>query len=97
MSYLIPAPKEVRMSESRLDATNLNDLRIVTDGRDGGSVPMRNYSARTAEIDVYFRDLDRELISLMPGYDWAVGNVAWLTSKPILLALAELKGVSIVV
>ena len=48
-------------------------------------------------VRVFFRNLEEELIELINQADLIVGCVAWLTSEPILDALAKTKGVSIVV
>jgi hypothetical protein len=75
---------------------NLNELMIPADCP-GGAQPARNFSTRTGQIDVFFRDLDARLIELIDDAEVVVGCVAWLTHAGILSALARKKGVSIVV
>lgn len=60
--------------------------------------PARDNSASTGEVDVHFRNLESKLISMIHDADLVVGCAAWLTSTPILDALAGVPhGVSIVV
>lgn len=47
--------------------------------------------------EVYFKNLEQHLIDHIENADIVVGCVAWLTSVPILQALARKKGVSVVV
>jgi len=77
---------------------NLQRLRI-SDADDRAGVPLSNYNAKSQDekISVYFRDLESHLIEYIQEADIVLGCVAWLTSEPILKALAHLKGVSIIV
>lgn len=75
---------------------NLNDLGIDTDGP--RLQPLRDYSLEDEGIAVHFRDLESRLISLIHEAQLVVGCVAWLTSNPILDALANVpSGVSLIV
>lgn len=78
-------------------ATNLNTLAIATDG-DPRPLGRNNFHAPEADVTVYFRDLETELIRQIESAQAVIGCVAWLTSEPILSALANVpNGVSIVV
>ncbi len=48
-------------------------------------------------INVYFKNLEQELINKIEEADIVVGCVAWITSKPILEALSKKRAVAIVV
>ena len=75
---------------------NLNDLGIDTDGPH--LQPLQDYSQQDEDIAVHFRDLESRLIGLIQEAQLVVGCVAWLTSNPILDALAKVpSGVSLVV
>lgn len=77
--------------------TNLNMMAIPTDDE---PQPLRcnNTDAFDTRVQVYFRDLEKELIREIKSAKAVVGCVAWLTSEPILDALAKVPfGVSIVV
>lgn len=54
-------------------------------------------SAVTPEIEVYFDGHEERLVSIINQSDVVVGCVAWLTSKPLLQALAGCNAVSLVV
>lgn len=65
-----------------------------------GLRPLADHSVSVitqSPVHVHFRDLESHLIQYIKMYPVVVGCVAWLTSKPILDALATRKGVSIVV
>jgi phosphatidylserine/phosphatidylglycerophosphate/cardiolipin synthase-like enzyme len=63
-----------------------------------GGEPLRDYSVKGQEIEVFFRNLERHLIEYIAQADVVIGCVAWLTSIPILRALAQVPGgVSIIV
>jgi hypothetical protein len=76
---------------------DLNALYIPN--ADGDDEPLRDYSSASkgGDIEVVFRNLENELIRRIESADVVVGCVAWLTSEPILSALAKVKGVAIVV
>jgi hypothetical protein len=59
----------------------------------------RDFSTSSADgsLQVYFKEIEKHLIQHIHKADIVVGCVAWLTSEPILLALAEKKSVSIIV
>ncbi|MDG1276999.1 MAG: hypothetical protein P8O16_06935 [Algoriphagus sp.] len=80
---------------------NLNELKIPAHGE---SLNLQNFSKRVKkpqfdEVEVLFRGLEPRLIELINDYRGGVvfGCVAWLTSEPILLALAECLAVQIIV
>jgi len=80
---------------------DLNDLRVETDS---GSQSLSDFSAKIDKptfdsAEVIFRDAEKRLIELINEYkDGAIfGCIAWLTSKPILKALADCKNVQIIV
>lgn len=88
--------------------TDLNDSQLYGRGINsvvpcdtGIKYPLRLYHESTViesscSVEVYFSDLENVLVSKIKKSEAVVGCVAWLTSKPILLALAE-RDVSIVV
>lgn len=75
---------------------NLNNIQ--PERSDG---PIQDNSTRLSTLPgshIYFRDLERHLVSHIKAADFVAGCVAWLTSKPILNALSRVpQGVSIVV
>ena len=76
---------------------DLNKLEIQTDC---STEPLIDNSATSPDgsVRVYFRDLEEALIANIRKARVVIGCVAWLTSKPILNALASVpNGVSIVV
>jgi len=75
---------------------NLNHARLPTDGL---SQPLQDPSTRLAGVDaeVVFRDLQPRLVAMIESYPIVVGCVAWLTSGPIIDALATRRAVSIIV
>lgn len=74
---------------------SLNEFRVP--GLDGSGEPLRDCSASTADrrTHAYFRNLEDRLIDHISGTPAVLGCVAWMTSEPILEALAECDGVSI--
>lgn len=77
---------------------DLNKLKIVN--HEGDDVPFSNTNAqsRSGEVQVFFRDIESELISHIEKAELVVGCVAWLTNPQILTALSKVKeGVAIVV
>jgi hypothetical protein len=73
---------------------NLNNQSIKTDAQDQKQA---DYSCKTENIDVYFKNLDKALIKEIEKAQVVVGCVAWLTHPNILDALAQKDLVSIVV
>ncbi len=61
--------------------------------------PLQDFSATSDDgtVRVLFRNLEAELIAMIGKADLVVGCVAWLTSEPILRALACTRGTQIVV
>ncbi|WP_217525845.1 hypothetical protein [Vibrio metschnikovii] len=75
---------------------NLNEYQLDNDGNfESGFIDNSIYSSNG--INVYFRDLEKHLISHINKADLVVGAVAWLTSESILDVLASVKNVQIVV
>ena len=56
-----------------------------------------NYSIKTKEIEVYFTNLDKNIIRLIKQSDVVLGCVAWLTNFDILRELGNNKIASIIV
>ena len=54
-------------------------------------------ASKLANVEIVMRNHEKKLVELINEYQAAVGCVAWLTSEPILEALARLSAVSIVV
>lgn len=75
--------------------TNLNLLSIPTDGTTSGA--LEDFSCASDGVTVYLRNIERELIKQINAAEVVVGCVAWLTSFPILDALAATSGASIIV
>src|SRR5712692_3136819 len=84
---------------------NFNDVTI-REGDEGMSTsdptpPSKLADHSTVSIDgkilVFFKNLEDHLIRFVQEADVVVGCVAWVTSEPILKALAKKKGVSLVV
>jgi phosphatidylserine/phosphatidylglycerophosphate/cardiolipin synthase-like enzyme len=80
-------------------ATNLN--RETIEVHDGGMGEQHREvfeaASRNGKVRVYFDDLERRLVSLIEAAEVVLGCVAWLTSEPILIALARKKAVALVV
>ena len=78
-------------------ATDLHDLLIPN--ADGPARKLQDYSSSfdNVKVDVYFRDLQTRLVELISEADIVLGSVAWLTSFPILDALAKTYSSHIVV
>lgn len=94
VTYL-PAPKEYEYVE-----VNLNECVIPS--AQGEGLTLRDYSgdvepADIQRLEVLFRHLEMHLTQIILAYPYVLGNVAWLTSHPILEALSYRKGVSIIV
>jgi len=64
----------------------LNDLKIPN--AEGKDLALQDHSGREGDTTVFFRNLEQELINQISRHDLIVGCVAWLTSQPILAALA---------
>lgn len=76
---------------------NLNELKITN--ADGPDQELSNLStkSKSGETEVFFRDLEAELIKQVLNADVVLGCVAWLTNEPVLDALASRSAVSIIV
>ncbi len=78
---------------------NLNRLAIKSAMSPAFAEPISTPDATTytGEVEVLFRNIESRLLSLIAEADVVVGCVAWLTHAGILEALAQKKGVSLVV
>lgn len=86
------------MRDEQRKPVNLNDACIDHENS-GPSQPLTDFSttSETGEVAVYFRVLEEQLIRQIREAPMVVGCVAWLTSEPVLRALAEVKhGVALV-
>lgn len=93
------SPKKTKSHLNHDRDTRLKNLNLYQLDNDG-NFPRRfndNSTSTDSGIKVYFRDLEDKLILHIKECDAAFGAIAWLTSFPILDALASLKNVSIVV
>lgn len=88
--------RSVNSDESVQQASDLHLLQMPTDGEPRSLVDY-SLTVRGADVEVMFHDLEARLIRLIDTADVVVGCVAWLTNRRILAALAERRGVSIVV
>jgi hypothetical protein len=81
------------------ETTDLNQIRIENHDTLGWKTLSDQTSSSTdGLVTVYFRGLERRLVRHVRKARVVVGCVAWLTSKPVLRALAEVPGgVSLVV
>lgn len=78
-------------------ASNLNRLRICAEH--SNTEPQQDFRTASDDgrVEAYFKDLETHLVGHIRHADYVVGCVAWLTSKPILAALATIKGASLVI
>lgn len=65
---------------------NLNEMQVTTDG---GFEPVKDNSTKAGNVEVYFRNIEEELVKKIRAHDISLGCVAWLTSAPILKELAN--------
>ena len=82
--------------------TSLLDLVIEDhDNKYGGGYGsdrrLQDWSRSSGTTEVVFRGLEEKVCEFIAAHDYIVGCVAWLTSEPILRALAKKKGASIIV
>ncbi|PAA21790.1 phospholipase D-like domain-containing protein [Pseudomonas fragi] len=75
---------------------NLNLYQLENDGNYDKNFTDNSLSSNSG-LTVYFRDLENKLLQHIKDSDAVFGAVAWLTSFPILDALARLSNVSIIV
>ena len=66
---------------------SLHDLVIPTDCNEGHR--LKDYSTSSNRVTVHFREHTKRCVEFIEKYDVIVGSVAWLTSIPILRALAK--------
>lgn len=77
--------------------TNLNQYKLPNDGIWPDTCFGDNSVISSGDTSVYFRDLEKHLIGHIKESKAVFGAVAWLTSEPILEAMAGLEQVQIVV
>lgn len=77
-----------------MENINLNSLSIPGDG---ANVPQNNFSAGNGNIEVYFKNIEEEIIKKIEQYDCVIGCVAWLTNENILKALSKKKECIIII
>lgn len=65
---------------------NLNSELIETDC---GEVNQDDFSTKSGQVEVFFKNLEDRLIEKIQEADFVFGCVAWLTSKPIIDALSK--------
>ena len=76
---------------------DLNNYQLKTDGSVGMNLSDNSFENNDIGISVYFKNLEGKLLSHIEKADAVFGAVAWLTSDPVLTALAALSNVSIIV
>jgi hypothetical protein len=95
---LVEKQRKLVEEQKKLERNNLNQAFIR---EDYGSTYFGIDDYGTAGVDkqthVFFRNLEDHLINFIKQADVVMGCVAWLTSAPILKALALKKGISIIV
>lgn len=77
---------------------DLNQLKIQADTLNHSEVQLSDYqtASNDGKTDVYFRNIETHLLRHIAAADVVLGCVAWLTSEPLLKALAK-KQVSLIV
>lgn len=91
-------PPKMLAREWNRDLENLNDAHIdVEPFEPEAPLSQSSTSASGVRVEVFFRDVKRELLSFINRFDYIVGCVAWLTDFDVLEALSTRKGVRIVV
>jgi hypothetical protein len=80
-----------------VDVDDLNSVALATDTMEDQPLSDPSVRSNDGSIEVVFRNIERRLISEIKSAEIVVGCVAWLTSGPVLDALAETTGVSVVV
>jgi|ERR1700722_3671374 len=75
---------------------NLNEVEIKTDGNEESR--QRDHSTRVGPFQVFFKDLEGQLVERIKRAEVVVGCVAWMTNPKILTAIADRPaGASIIV
>jgi hypothetical protein len=97
MSMDDPPRYPPRIEHDEFVVDDLNELKLVTDTDE--MQPLADFGTRSTDgsVEVVFRNIERRLIAEIEQAQVVVGCVAWLTSGPILDALAQTLAVSIVV
>lgn len=68
---------------------SLHDLVIPSEGGEVHDGRLKDYSTSSNRVTVHFREHTKRCVEFIEKYDVIVGSVAWLTSIPILRALAK--------
>jgi hypothetical protein len=76
---------------------SLLDIEIDDAEGPAKSRSLTDWSRTSGTTEVVFRHLEEKVCEFIGAYDYVVGCVAWLTSKPILRALEKKRGASIIV
>ncbi len=84
-----------KVPTANLMPTDLNKYEIPTDG--GYDVQDDNSVTGANGVSVYFKDLEKHLISHILEADAVFGAVAWLTHPDILDAMASIQNTSIII
>ncbi len=82
---------------SRFKQTNLNRVHPSVPLSESAEWDFAKSVTSSGEITAYFRDLENNLVDLINQYPASAGCVAWLTSVPILSALARQQQTTIIV
>ena len=89
--------KRVLWEREQKGISNLQEALLPDDKDIGTALESYNAVSQDGQTAVFFRDLEHHLISLIQQSNVVLGCVAWLTSEPILQALAQIQMVSIIV
>ncbi len=78
-------------NQNRIDHPSLTSLKIPSES--GKGIDLTDFSLLNCQVDgetsVYFRNIEQRLIERIEESDCVFGCVAWLTSEPILKAIAK--------
>lgn len=89
--------RQVRWEIEQKGTSNLQEALIPDDSNRGTVLENHNATTEDGNTTVFFRNIEDHLIHFIQQSDIVLGCVAWLTSEPILQALASLQMVSIIV
>lgn len=78
---------------------NLNSIKVNCNVRTNKPVEQNDFSliGDDKDIEIYFKNIERQIINKIKKYDNVVGCIAWLTNENILVELAKKKSVLIIV
>lgn len=83
-----------------MNKKNLNELKLSIDAPRRAQVPQEDFHVISlgADVEVFFKDLEANLVDKILAADAVVGCVAWLTNYRLLEALGKVsRGVNLVV